>query len=383
MFHQPGSPAPVAVATPAHHPPAAATGQEAPRPTVYCNLTDDHTFSPYLVTRAHVPILANFGAGQLHMCTLHGNWDLERAVSEQATALFRSVHWCSDDKPPSWDDLTFRFGPHAFVYADDLRVIGYAATPQEAEALARKFGAAYRKPPAPTGGVFHLIKSGREISSETVPLETGTVLSEETFRLHYGAEAWAWHQDYTAKLRASRHGLTILEGSPGTGKTSYLRHLMGLLRETHRFYFVPPATLNILSSPDFIGFWAEQRRRHPERRFVVVLEDADGALLTRDNDNRAHVSAILNLSDGMLADFLRLQIICTINCRAADIDQALLRPGRLVCQRIFPRLDYAQARHLAASLGRNLSAARDYSLAEIFADATSNSVTRPGIGFAA
>ena len=82
--------------------------------------------------------------------------------------------------------------------------------------------------------------------------------------------------------------------------------------------------------------------------------------MTRGSDNREQVSAILNLSDGMLADFLRLQIICTINCSAADIDPALLRPGRLLCHRVFGRLDYAQAARLAESLGRKLPEARDY-----------------------
>jgi hypothetical protein len=102
-------------------------------------------------------------------------------------------------------------------------------------------------------------------------------------------------------------------------------------------------------------------------KFVVILEDSDAALMTRGSDNREQVSAILNLSDGMLADFLRLQIICTINCSAADIDPALLRPGRLLCHRVFGRLDYTQATRLAESLGRKLPQARDYSLAEVFA----------------
>ena len=104
--------------------------------------------------------------------------------------------------------------------------------------------------------------------------------------------------------------------------------------------------------------------------------------MSRGSDNRDKVSAILNLSDGMLADFLRLQIICTINCRADDIDQALLRPGRLLCQRIFPRLDYAQASRLAESLGRKLPIVRDYSLAEVFAGNKSEEINRPRIGFA-
>ena len=97
---------------------------------------------------------------------------------------------------------------------------------------------------------------------------------------------------------------------------------------------------------------------------------------------RAQVSALLNLSDGMLADFLRLQIICTINGRAADMDQALLRPGRLLCHRIFPRLDHALANRLAQSLGKRLPDKRDYSLAEIFADAEHTETGRARIGFA-
>jgi hypothetical protein len=158
---------------------------------------------------------------------------------------------------------------------------------------------------------------------------------------------------------------------------------MGELKETHRFYFVPPASMNVLSAPDFIGFWAEQRRRHADSSFVVILEDSDAALMTRGAENREQVSAILNLSDGMLADFLRLQIICTINCRAADIDQALLRPGRLLCHHVFRRLEYAQASRLAESLGRRLGDVRDYSLAEIFAGNAQAESGPPRIGFAA
>ncbi len=139
--------------------------------------------------------------------------------------------------------------------------------------------------------------------------------------------------------------------------------------------------MGVLSKPEFIGFWAEQRRIHADRKFVVILEDSDAALMTRGADNREQVSAILNLSDGMLADFLRLQIICTINCSAADIDPALLRPGRLLCHRIFSRLDYAQAVRLAESLGRKLPVASDYSLAEVFAGNGADEMSRPRIGF--
>jgi hypothetical protein len=158
---------------------------------------------------------------------------------------------------------------------------------------------------------------------------------------------------------------------------------MGELKESHRFYFIPTSTMGVLSKPEFIGFWADQRRSHSNRQFVVVLEDSDAALMTRSSDNREQVSAVLNLSDGMLADFLRLQIICTINCSAAEIDPALLRPGRLLCHRVFSRLDFPQAVRLAESLGRKLPVARDYSLAEVFAGHPTDEINRPRLGFKA
>jgi hypothetical protein len=351
--------------------------------TMVCDLAEGAAFSPNF-DRLHVPVMAAFGGDRLHRYGMPGSWDLDRAVSENANALFRSIrrHF-PDERQKKWDDLTFQFGPRSFLYADEIRIIGYAETPDEAERLVTKFSETYHKPPVPTGGSFYLITTGKEISIETVPLAAETLLSDEAFTLHYGSSSLGWHQDFTANIRASSHGLSIFEGTPGTGKTSYLRHLMGVLKNSHRFYFIPTATMDVLSDPQFIGFWANQRRNHSERQFVVILEDSDAALMTRGAENREQVSAILNLSDGMLADFLRLQIICTINCRAADIDQALLRPGRLLCHRVFRRLDYAQASRLAESLGRTLLTAGDYSLAEIFAGHPLEEANRPRIGFAA
>ncbi len=360
--------------------------KSVPPATMVCDLTAGSAFSADY-HRPHAPVLAAFGASPLHRFDrfgMPGSLDLDRAVSENSNALFRSIrrHF-PDDRLKEWDDLTFQFGSRSFLYADDHEIMGYAETPEEAERLVVKFYETYHRPPAPTGGSFYLITKGKEIGIETVPLGAETVLGDEVFTLHYGSGSLGWHQDFTAKVRTSSHGLSIFEGAPGTGKTSYLRHLMGVLKNSHRFYFIPTATMDVLSDPEFIGFWANQRRNYSDRQFVVILEDSDAALMTRRSDNRDKVSSILNLSDGMLADFLRLQIICTINCRANDIDQALLRPGRLLCHRVFGRLDYAQASRLAESLGRMLPTASDYSLAEIFAGHAPEEANRPRIGFAA
>jgi hypothetical protein len=310
-------------------------------------------------------------------------------VSENAEALFRSIRKLptkdAKDTTKEWDDLTFQFGPRAFLYADKDRIVGFASSPVEAERLATGFGKTYFKPPTPTvGGIFYLIQqNGDNIGTKEVILSSDTVLKPEAISLHYGSGSGEWHQSFVEKLRKRANGLSVFEGKPGTGKTFYLRHLMGELKKSHRFYFIPTSTMGILSKPDFTGFWADQRRYHSEKKFIVILEDSDAALMTRASDNRDQVNALLNLTDGMLADFLRLQIICTINCSASDIDPALLRPGRLICHRVFGRLDYAQAARLAESLGRKLPQASDYSLAEVFAGQDVDEISRPRIGFAA
>ncbi len=348
-----------------------------------CNLGEVSTFCESF-GKPHVPVLAAFGGERLHACRLLGSWDLDRMVRENADALFRSIQMLpSKESVGEFDDLTFQLGPRAFVYADKDRIVGFAATLKEAEGLVTKFSQTYSKPQTPTGGDFCLIQQDRtNINCHTVSLPAETILTPEILNLHYGSGSGKWHQDLVGKLQSRNNGLVIFEGKPGTGKTFYIRHLMGELKESHRFYFIPTANLGILSRQDFIGFWADQRRVHAKKKFTVILEDSDAALMTRGSDNREQVSAILNLADGMLADFLRLQIICTINCSAADIDPALLRPGRLICHRVFNRLDYDEAVQLAEKLGNKLPQAHDYSLAEVFAGHDASEIDRPRIGFA-
>ena len=333
--------------------------------------------------------MSAFGGGRLHVCRLYGSWDLDRMVADFSSNLFRSIRKLpslnAKDATVEWDDLTFQMASRQFIYADATRIIGFATHPEEAERLVAEFRIKYQKPKAKEseGGVFSLIQyDGIDIKTRKVELLPGSILTPDDFSLHYGAGSLEWHQHFVKKLNEKHNGLTILEGNPGTGKTSYLRHLIGVLKESHRFYFIPTASMSILSRPDFIGFWADQRQYYSDKKFAVVLEDSDAALMTRGSDNREQVSALLNLTDGMLADFLRLQIICTINCSSTDIDPALLRPGRLLCHRVFERLDYRQAALLAARLGRKLPQPRDYSLAEVFAGQDAYEVKPQRMGFA-
>jgi len=331
------------------------------------------------------PVVIAFGGEPMHACRLLGKYDYNRAIMDNPGLLVRSfkllLSGCKEDE---WSDVIFQFGERSFLYGDRAipRIVTYASSEDEAESMARVFAERYSMPTPPEAGSFELIRlDDSDISSHTVPLEQESKLSNEVFGLHYPEGMEAWHSEFKAKLTERKKGLSILEGKPGTGKTSYLRHLIGSLMETHRFYFIPPSSMDMLSNPKFIGFWAKERSYHADKQLAVILEDADAALMTRGSDNRDEVSAILNLTDGMLGDFLSLQIICSINCPIADIDQALLRPGRLIANRRFERLTADQAERLALHLGKELSQKEDYSLAEIFSEAVEPVSSKRRMGF--
>ncbi|MDP1588373.1 MAG: hypothetical protein Q8M07_11550 [Prosthecobacter sp.] len=304
----------------------------------------------------------------MHRFSLSGAWDLERAVTENASSLLRSVRSSDSQNHAGWEDLTFQFGPSLFLYADARDLVGFASTAAEAEASVRGFAEKYVLPPEPEGGCYSMIRLGNEIERVAVQLAPETLLTDELLALHYGEQALIGHHDFVRYLGGRKHGIAILEGPQGTGKKSYVRHLIGALRGSHRFYFIPVPALPVLSNPCFVGFWMDQRHRFKGKQFALILEDSDALLMAHDAKNREHLNSLLYLTDGLLADFLRLQIICTIHGPASEMDQALLRPGRLISHRIFKRLDREHACRLAAHLGRTLPAAQDYSLAEIFAD---------------
>ena len=361
--------------------------QEAP---ISSQETRDPLFTCHLGTRAivaeelepPVPILSAFGKHPLHLCRALGRWDVSKAAANEPKALMRSVRvFDPKQKEEHFDDFIFQFGPQSFLYGDLIRVNGCASSPEEAFQLVKDFTEKYTKPPSSDTWGFQLIKIEEDIRCEWVPLDADSLMDDSAFDLHYPVGTGAWHQEYEETLKAKKKGLSILEGMPGTGKTSYLRHLIGRLKDSHRFYFIPPASMGMLSNSKFIGFWAGQKNRHPEKKLAVILEDADAVLMSRGSDNRDEVSALLNLSDGMLGDFLSLHIICTINCKVSDIDQALLRPGRLICLRKFDRLCREQASRLASHLGKSLPEKDDYSLAEVFSGEGLAPVSRPRMGF--
>jgi len=161
----------------------------------------------------------------------------------------------------------------------------------------------------------------------------------------------------TRLAKENDKGIILLHGLPGTGKTTYLRHLIGSIKK--KVLFVSPSVAGNLMNPEFIDLLIDNPNA------VVVIEDAENIIVDRKYSHNSSVSNLLNISDGLLSDCLNVQIICTFNSDLNLVDSALMRKGRLIAKYEFGKLDAAKAQRLSDHLGFSYKIDQPMTIAEI------------------
>ena len=215
-----------------------------------------------------------------------------------------------------------------------------------------------------TRGRVHIFIKNQygEYDFEPIKLE---VAKDMDLALNYGEQFTEINDTIMTRLKEKPSGLYMFHGSPGTGKTTYIKYLANVVDRD--FIYVPTNMLEYFTTdPNSLSILL----RKPNS--VLVLEDAEKAILKRDDGgSSSSVSSLLNLSDGIMSDIMKTAIILTYNCPKQDIDEALRRKGRLQIDYEFNLLPKKDALKLAHTLNYpsdfiDKEITKDMSLADIY-----------------
>jgi len=205
--------------------------------------------------------------------------------------------------------------------------------------------------------IYMLANSYGDLAFTALPMPEVSMNLE----LNYGESFPELHEKIVTSLNNDKSGLYLFHGPPGTGKSSYVKHLLsGEVKR--KIAYIPVGMINQLVSPDMIPLLMDNKD------IILVIEDAEKALLSREtSENSDVVSTILNLTDGFIGNALNISVVATFNVEKEKLDAALLRKGRLRHSYEFKKLTIAQSKRLAKSIGADSSkVTEDSTLADIY-----------------
>jgi len=282
------------------------------------------------------------------------------AVKEKYGTMILSVHryrsYNRKDTHADFDDTLVLLSNNCLLefdsgYCEILHNYGSDAFVKELTAFLKTFRERQRKKPLEinlivrNGGYLEL----KSMEVKKTALDLG-LFYEDDFR----------ETDTIIRQRLNQKndkGIVLLHGLPGTGKTTYLRHLIGKIKK--KVMFLSPNIAGSLVDPEFIDLLIDNPNS------VLIIEDAENIIMDRRNNSNSSVSNLLNISDGLLADFLNVQLICTFNSSLTLVDSALMRKGRLIAKYEFGKLGIGKAQALSDHLGNSTIINKPMTIAEI------------------
>lgn len=295
-------------------------------PSLYTYKSDEAHSSYYFDTKGILGDLKNlYGEDdvQLVVYTLF-NLQTEEEDTGLNIYLKREGLFVRVEKSPNESYILYRNGSEA-----------------EVEKLTEEFKKFYKKPALPPNNVY-TVAYDNSFYLNKLPTKD---FSELDILKNYNDDFVTENEIIKKFVEAEKEsGLMILHGDKGTGKSTYIRHLISS-NPDKKFVYIPANLVNMLSQPNFSSFLMTLQDH------IIILEDCEEAIKDRKaNGSPAAVSLLLNLTDGLLSDGLGLKFICTFNDDVKNIDAALLRKGRLVSKYEFKPLATDKANVLLEEL---------------------------------
>ena len=153
-------------------------------------------------------------------------------------------------------------------------------------------------------------------------------------------------------LEKEGESLVLFYGEPGTGKSSLIRKL--ITDVNRKFIIMDPSIVSTISDEQFIQFLSDHKGS------IIVLEDCEKLLKSRDDGGHATIGTILNLTDGIVGDAFGVKFLCTFNSKLKDVDKALLRKGRLSLKYEFKKLPLEKVKKIYPGAEDDMTLAEAY-----------------------
>jgi len=205
-----------------------------------------------------LPVFQHFNGKPFHIFKVVQKWDVSKIFKDCQNILMRSRQSFytslaeQQHNRCSW--VLLRDGD-VFCYIEDTMLLCYAGTPAVAREKALALVKLYSLPVEAEKTKFYVLSlESNVLHSQAVEVAKPIPLNADELQLHYGSDTPEFERYLTGAWDSGMAGLTIFRGSPGTGKTSYIRHLISKLQQTHRFYYLPLNAVRYLSSPDMVEF---------------------------------------------------------------------------------------------------------------------------------
>lgn len=215
---------------------------------------------------------------------------------------------------------------------------------------------------------LHIIENNPETGYELVEFNINKDDDLIDIELLYGKDFNKFYNLFLKKINETKKGITIFNGEPGTGKSSFIRKLIreGKL-ENKIITYAPIEIMLNLTNSTFINFLKKLKYKFPNNKnLLLICEDGEKLLLKRNLNNNDGISSILNFSDGLLNDFFNIQIIITHNQDNEIIDPGIIRKGRLIAIREFKKLTIDESEKLIDFLNINYDPTDEMTLSQIF-----------------
>lgn len=180
--------------------------------------------------------------------------------------------------------------------------------------------------------------------------------------LNYGEDFAKNHYPVIVdKLETIYKGIYLFCSTPGVGKTFLIKHLAATIKSRKFIYLSDSIISKGLDSPDLIDLLIENKN------CVLIIEDAEKYIVSREEDANSLVSNLLNLTDGILSDLLGFSVILTHNMKnIGRVDKALKRASRLQYEYKFDKLSIEDSQKKIDSLKFDYKVKEPMTLAEIY-----------------